>query len=317
MSVLDQAQALFRSGRQQEAVDLVARRAGEGDGEALYAMANWRLFALYGPRDVPAAHDLLARAAAAGHVDAIRTRAFLTANGTGCGADPEAALAMLRPIAARDEYAALQLHFVPQMMSEADALARPRERLSDAPLVEMVRGLLTPAECAYVMTLAEPELRPSTIVDPAGRRMPHPTRTSFGMSFGPTREDLVINALNRRLAAVAGTDPAWGEPLHILRYREGQEYKPHVDALPGVANQRGWTALVYLNEDYEGGETVFPELGVSARGRAGDTLLFRNLLDDGRGDPRARHAGRPVPSGAKWLATRWIRQAPYDPFTDA
>lgn len=314
MTVLDEAQRLFGSGRRDEAVALVERRAAEGDAEALYALGNWRLFALYGPRDVAAAHESFARAAAAGHVEAVRTRAFLVANGTGCESDPGAARAMIEAIAEADPYSAGQLAFLQRMKGEAAAGAAERVLLSGAPHIELIRGLLSSEECDYVMALAAPELRPSVIVDESGRQMPHPTRTSFGMSFGPTRENLVVNALNRRFAAATGTDPRWGEPLHILRYQPGQEYKPHVDALPGVANQRGWTALAYLNEDYGGGETVFPEIGIIARGKAGDVLVFRNLGEDGRPDPRTRHAGRPVTSGMKWLATRWIRQSPYLPW---
>jgi prolyl 4-hydroxylase len=44
-------------------------------------------------------------------------------------------------------------------------------------------------------------------------------------------------------------------------------------------------------------------------------LMFENVAADGRPDRRSRHAGRPVLSGTKWLATRWIRSAPYDPWT--
>jgi prolyl 4-hydroxylase len=135
------------------------------------------------------------------------------------------------------------------------------------------------------------------------------------MSFGPVEEDLVVRALNRRLATATGTEPTQGEPLHILRYAPGPEYKPHLDALPAVANQRHWTALVYLNSGYAGGETAFPELDLAVRGEPGDALVFRNVDAAGRPDPRTRHAGRPVTAGAKWLATRWIRQSAYDPWT--
>ena len=167
------------------------------------------------------------------------------------------------------------------------------------------------------MTLAEPDLQPSFVVDPAtGGRMPHPVRTSFGTSYGPTQEDLVVNRLNRRIAAATGTRAEAGEPLHILRYTPGQEYKPHLDAIPGIANQRVLTVLVYLNDGYAGGETDFPELGISVGGAMGDALMFRNLTPDGRADPRTRHSGLPVTSGTKWLATRWIREAAHDPWDE-
>ncbi|MDQ8756191.1 2OG-Fe(II) oxygenase [Sphingosinicella sp. LHD-64] len=315
MTVLVRAQQLFDEGRQADAIALVEHAAAAGDSEALFALANWRMFALYGERDLPAAHAALARAAGSGHVDSIRVRAFLIANGTGCARDPDLALSLLAGIASSDSHAALQVQFLPQMMAPDLVRAAPRERLSEDPFVELVRGLLTPEERSYVRTIIAPNLRPSWVINPAtGERIPHPVRTSWGTSFGPTQEDLVIHALNCRIADATGTAVEMGEPLHILRYQPGQEYRPHIDALPGVDNQRIRTALVYLNDDYRGGETTFPELGLTVRGQAGDALIFHNVTWDGRPDPRTLHAGLPVAEGEKWLATRWIRQAPYHPW---
>lgn len=75
--------------------------------------------------------------------------------------------------------------------------------------------------------------------------------------------------------------------------------------------------LVYLNQGYGGGATVFPATGLSVSGRGGDGLLFANLDADGGIDAMAQHAGQPVTAGAKWLCTRWIRQRPYDPWAPA
>ena len=97
------------------------------------------------------------------------------------------------------------------------------------------------------------------------------------------------------------------EPLQVLRYRSGGEYKPHMDAIRAEPNQRILTVLVYLSDDYEGGETQFPRTGLSFRGRTGDALLFRNADSDGRPDPLTLHAGLPVTRGTKYLASRWIR----------
>jgi prolyl 4-hydroxylase len=65
--------------------------------------------------------------------------------------------------------------------------------------------------------------------------------------------------------------------------------------------------LVYLSDDYEGGETRFERTGLAYRGRAGDALLFRNADAGGRPDPMSLHYGRPVARGVKYLASRWIR----------
>lgn len=307
MTILfDRAQALFRDGRADEAVALVERAAGAGDAEGLFALGNWRLFAVHGPRDLAAAHDAFARAAAQGHVEATRIRAYLTAAGLGCDADPAAARAML----ATDPEAGAQ-----HALLDMPAPTWVREPVSEDPRIEWRRGLFSAAECRYLMAQAEPLLRPSFVVDPkSGARIPHPVRTSAGMNFGPTQQDLVISALNRRIAAATATEAGWGEPLHLLRYAPGQEYRPHLDALTGAGNQRRWTVLVYLNDGFGGGETEFPELDIAARGAIGDALVFDNANADGRPDRRTVHAGRPVTSGTKWLATRWIRERRHLPW---
>ena len=100
-----------------------------------------------------------------------------------------------------------------------------------------------------------------------------------------------------------------GETLQLLRYAPGAQYRAHFDALAGEANQRVATVLVYLTDDYEGGETQFVRTGLAYRGRKGDALLFRNVDAGGRPDPMALHAGLPVTRGVKIIASRWIRAA--------
>ncbi len=309
MGIMDEVEQLARSGRLGEAVQLVGERA-RSDPEAMVILANWRLWGMYGPRDWAEAHRLLEGAAAAGSAEAALQRATLVNNGTGCPADPAAARAILEQWRSEPQ-AAEQLQLLDAMPEQFDL---PVEELSADPPIRLVRNLFSAAECDYVLRRAGPELRPSMIIDEGtGRPRPHPVRTSFSMNFGPPEEDLVIHALNRRIAAVTGTDFAAGEPLHVLRYAPGQEFRPHLDAIPGETNQRMWTAIVYLNAGFGGGETDFPEVGIRALGGEGDGLIFRNAAPDGAADQRARHAGLPVTSGEKWVASRWIRQHAYTP----
>lgn len=318
MSAMAHAQILASSGRQDEAAAFLEQAADAGDPEAQFMVANWRLFGVYGARDPARTHALLAKAAAGGSVEAGRLRAILIGNGTGCPRDSERAYDLMKDMATHDPEAATQVAMLDKMPPPEQAVDLPSEVLSDDPPIRIVRGLLTADECRYLMAHAEPGLQPSFVIDPqTGRRIPHPIRTSSGMNFDPTQEDLVIHAINRRIAAATGTDVECGELLHMLRYAPGEEYRPHLDALDGVANQRLWTMLVYLNDGYAGGETRFDELAIAAKGEAGDALIFRNADADGRSDQRTRHAGLPVTSGVKWLATRWIREAPYSPWEEA
>jgi prolyl 4-hydroxylase len=315
---VDKALTLSAQGKSNDAVRLLTAAGDAGDVDALMQLAMWHLGGEHLPRDLPAGRALIRRAVAIGHVDGALIEVALTANGSGGPADWQAALALLRTAAAGDHVAARHLELLAAMA--LDDRGRPLtlpsgERLSDAPELTRYPRLLTPDECAHIAIAAQDLMEPSSVLDPAtGRRIAHPIRTSDGAVIGPTREDLVIQALNRRIAAISATAVEQGEPLAVLRYSPGQQYRLHLDTIAGAANQRIKTVLVYLNEGYGGGETQFPTLGLTVRPRAGDAIVFTNTLPDGRPDERARHAGLPVTRGAKWLATRWIRAAPISPW---
>ena len=119
------------------------------------------------------------------------------------------------------------------------------------------------------------------------------------------------------MARLADTPYENGESLMVLRYRPGEEYRPHHDFLgpnePDLKTrgQRFRTALLYLNDGYEGGETHFLSPDVKVAGKTGDVVVFDNVDEKGAPDVSARHAGRPVTRGEKWLATLWLRDRPY------
>lgn len=68
-----------------------------------------------------------------------------------------------------------------------------------------------------------------------------------------------------------------------------------------------------LTTDYEGGETAFVRTGLGVRGHLGDVLLFRNTGEGDAPEPLSEHAGPPVTSGTKFLATRWVRKLRWTP----
>lgn len=314
-ALFEQAAAIARSGRPGDAVRFIEDQAESGDPDANFIVAHWLLYGSDRPRDVAAARLHMQRSADAGRTEAVRALAHLTASGAGCAPSRDEAISMLRSIERKDPIAAAEIDMARQLMGTDEAAARPVETVSDDPRIFIVRGLLNPAECAWLMRRAEPMLRPSLVDDPArGTGRPDPIRTSHGAAFVPHEADLVVDAVNRRLALATGTEAGNAEALYVMRYSPGQEYRPHLDALAGLSNQREWTAIAYLNSGFEGGATIFPELGLSLRLGAGDVLAFRNSDSKGEPDLRMRHAGEPVTVGEKWIATRWIRTGPHDPY---
>jgi prolyl 4-hydroxylase len=311
-----EAERLIGAGDGQRALKLLCSLGDQGNVDALFRLAIAYLVGDIVPRDLAAARVWLGRAVAIGHVDAALMRIALTANGTGAAPDWAGALALLDIAAESDPVASEQRKLVRAMALDRNgspAVLPTGRTISKSPSVHHFPALLTADECLHLARTADQLFEPALVIDPrTGRPVPHPVRTSDGAVIGPAREDLVVRAVNLRIAAVSQTDVRAGEALTVLRYAPGQQYRPHHDAISGSANQRAWTMLLYLNDGYAGGETRFLPSNITVRGRRGDGLLFRNLLPDGRPDPAAQHAGLPVTAGHKWLATRWIRQQPLD-----
>jgi prolyl 4-hydroxylase len=310
------ALALASSGRSAEALALL--EAATADPAAALLLGLWQVEGKLAARDLASARRHFARAADLGHQGAARILACLLANGSGGPADWPAAVALLDDWAARDPLARHQLALIAAMGLDAEGAPSGGfeiETICEIPQVARLPGLFSPDECRFLVDHAAPRFRPAQIFHEGQQRFVRdPVRDSDTSSFPVIYESPVVHALNRRIAAASGTEVARGETLQILRYGPGQQYRLHTDAVPGLANQRVLTLLVYLNDDYQGGETAFPDIGVSVRGRVGDGLLFANVLPDGNADPRARHVGNPVTDGIKLVASRWIRQrAPDDP----
>jgi prolyl 4-hydroxylase len=286
------------------------------EADILFQQAVHALSGTGRPRDLGEARDLFRRAGEAGRKDSAVIHANFVASGVGAPADWRGGVALLRSLGASDRRCRTQYERIEAMAltDEGDPTIPPvGETICEAPHIVRFQGLFTAEECDYLADAARPMLEPSVVVDPAtGRQVRDPVRTSDGIGFTWPLENPAVHALNRRIAAASATEVERGEPLQVLRYRPGDQYRTHFDAIPGFANQRVLTMLVWLNEDYEGGETFFPTPDLSLRGAKGDAILFRNVGADGRRHPDSAHAGRPVRAGEKLIASRWIRERRFE-----
>lgn len=105
----------------------------------------------------------------------------------------------------------------------------------------------------------------------------------------------------------------------LIKYEIGQQYKEHHDFFHpdggnyylesiGNSGQRTHTAIIYLNDDYTGGETRFPELDFQVNPKKGMLCIWNNINPDGSLEGSSLHAGLPVITGRKWILIIWIRE---------
>lgn len=132
-------------------------------------------------------------------------------------------------------------------------------------------------------------------------------------------ENPAVQTIVDTVAAVAGLPGRHAERLQVIRYSQGGEYRPHFDSYDldsecgrrctASRGQRTHTALLYLNEGFAGGETVFPRLSLKVRPRQGAILTFENCVSGTTlRHEKSLHAGAPVLDGEKWAATLWFRE---------
>ncbi|MGZ5006874.1 MAG: 2OG-Fe(II) oxygenase [Methylobacter sp.] len=205
-------------------------------------------------------------------------------------------------------------------ISLSDGPVKVALRLS-RPEVVLIDGFMSDDECEQLIEQSRHKLLPSTTVDPqSGEGHVIAARSSEGTYF-QRGENSLVQRLERRISELMNWPVERGEGMQILHYKAGGEYKAHFDYFPeqnagsvqhlARGGQRVSTLVMYLNDVIEGGETVFPDVGLSVAPRRGSAVYFAYVNSLGQVDPATLHAGAPVLEGEKWIATKWMRQRQY------
>lgn len=209
----------------------------------------------------------------------------------------------------------------------------------DSPRIFVYRNFMTAEEADYVIKYGEAVgLRRSEVATKDANSLSE-VRTSTG-TFLSSKGDPVLEAIEARIAAWAQVPVENGEAFYLLRYEEGQQYKPHYDFfdvsslslslfplppflpsadacaqpnLPGMdhfigkAGNRIATVLIYLNAPDEGGATVFPKAEIMVPAERLTAVLFWSMTPETELDWESLHGGMPVVSGVKMAMTKWMR----------
>jgi prolyl 4-hydroxylase len=105
--------------------------------------------------------------------------------------------------------------------------------------------------------------------------------------LGRLRPHLPVRLMGMTLSGIK-------ERMRCYRYEPGEYFAPHGDqSYPGGPGERSLlTLMVYLNDDFEGGQTAFLDLNKIIDPRRGRALLFQHMV---------LHEGRTVTTGSKYV----------------
>jgi prolyl 4-hydroxylase len=285
-------------------IPMIEQASDAGHAPATELRSVFEVMGVARPQSWDRAFDLLVRAAEQGSVSAKRQLLILARSDI---ADGQAS--------ANDDSAFWERTRADISISQL--LSHPeRVSLSDAPRIRVIGRFAHRAECAWMIDRARSRLSRAKVIDLSGQQNVDGGRSNSGAEFLVQDMDVVMEVIRTRISSATKIPIPVFEPTQILHYDVGEEFRPHFDFLdPSNAGyrknlesgQRIATFLIFLNDDFEGGETQFPDVRINYRGRTGDAIFWANVDMQGRPDPLTRHAGLPPTAGEKWILSQWIR----------
>ena len=137
-------------------------------------------------------------------------------------------------------------------------------------------------------------------------------RDTQHVEAGPTFPkiiDLFRNIVREIINPFYGIEILESEVPQILSYGVGGHYSPHVDGeslwktpdgdlIWKKSTDRDLSMVLYLNDDYEGGDFIFPDLKVRVRPEPGMLVCFPS-------NHHYRHGVEPVTKGQRYSIVCW------------
>jgi len=115
----------------------------------------------------------------------------------------------------------------------------------------------------------------------------------FETTFAATRAYIELMGIDEEAYFVEG--------FNLLKYQGGQEYTAHYDG--DTISGRSISPILYLNDDYEGGELEFVNFNLKIKPEAGSLYLFPANYP-------YRHIAHPVTNGTKYAIVTWLHDRP-------
>ena len=159
---------------------------------------------------------------------------------------------------------------------------------------EVIRSVLSEMDCSRVILDAMPSLTPAMVGANDGRRVNKAIRFAYNTKFDshPTLE-AAFGQLMPELEM---------EPIEIACYPPGGFFANHSDG-----SWRSHSAVIKLNEGFDGGRLLFAGNNTIADMEVGDALIWENNGGE------SMHCSKPVVRGLKWVALCWYKKE----FSDA
>ncbi len=179
------------------------------------------------------------------------------------------------------------------------------------------KNVLTKEECETIIQKALPFLQKSQVTGEYD--FDHFNQKKFRMSeeahFHIIDDDVVTRKLRNKIKDISGLPISHQESICVINYTKDGYFLPHYDYFghdttdDNRSNQRLFTYLIYLNEDFEGGITEFPKENIKIKPETGLLITWNNVIDGTNElNPKSLHCSTEITSGEKWVVSVWVRE---------
>jgi len=186
--------------------------------------------------------------------------------------------------------------------------------------LQEIYGIFTEEECDKMIAIGKKKgMEPSHVssYDKYNTKLDRSSRIS-SQAWAPDDYDPLTKAFAERTVEITSLPIENQEEVQIASYQVGGKFESHFDACRegkgshyckeqnGNAGDRTATLLVYLNDDFEGGQTIFTDVDFTVKPEKGKGILFYNIDENEKPLPKSLHKGAEVLGGEKWIATKWV-----------
>ena len=177
-----------------------------------------------------------------------------------------------------------------------------------------IQNFLTNEECDKIIELSKGNMFSSKVYSQNEDLYDNKTRISQQCWLNDN--DSFIKDITDKVKSYTNTHNNYFEELQVVNYKPGGFFRAHYDACVGNKSEcermnykgaRYLTVLFYLNDNFEGGETIFPKINKLVKPEKGKAVIFQNVDNNGVIITQALHGGEPVKNGEKWIANKWIK----------
>jgi prolyl 4-hydroxylase len=186
--------------------------------------------------------------------------------------------------------------------------------------IEEISNFLSKYECEYIIQSSKDKLFQSQIFGKGDNITDKiiDTNARNSKQCWLKDSDEIIKTISQRIANHINMDISLQEEMQVVKYDINGFYRQHYDAcditqgdFSQIDKGRGpryITFIIYLNDEFEGGETFFPKINKKIIPKTGKAAIFYNVDKDGLRLDKSLHTGMDVINGEKWIANKWIHK---------